>query len=399
MHLANWRILPSRTWLKPSYGNNMPCRTYRPSSSLQHGVFNPAEEGPIAGSSLGMLYEQPGVWACTRSWDRRRKRLERPDLVRWSGKRSTHSCLSGGLGELTIHSVCPIAHPRLGWFSFDGFLSLGFGRPQSTQFETVDEQGFLQIRLNQPIPRPGTTQSLSLYGDVYIAGQVQLTQIGRDLVNWGEMLADPERAVQADPRRAEMLKDREMRVLSMFRELNGRLDEWCKLWVWSGGSDSVQNAISVPLFRFSWVSRLTSGSPYTLYLGSSARIARLQAEHMRLCLNSFALKSSPEQDDLIASFLKKALNAAMSTIQTHFESSQTDLALSFATDVSIPLFPVYAFTHEATLHRSDISTSPSPSPKQPSSSSASLTSHPPYKRPSTSNPPSSRTTSRSRSIC
>jgi hypothetical protein len=80
--------------------------------------------------------------------------------------------------------------------------------------------------------------------------------------------------------------------------------------------------------------RLTIGSPYALYLGSSARIARLQAEHMRLCLNSYALKAGPDEDELAAQCLKKAMNAAMSTIQTHFESSQTDLALSFATDVS-----------------------------------------------------------------
>ncbi len=55
---------------------------------------------------------------------------------------------------------------------------------------------------------------------------------------------------------------------------------------------------------------------------------------MRLCLNSFALKSGPDEDEMVAQCLKKGLNAAMSTIQTHFESSQTDLALSFATDVS-----------------------------------------------------------------
>ena len=78
---------------------------------------------------------------------------------------------------------------------------------------------------------------------------------------------------------------------------------------------------------------LITGSPYALYLGSSARIARLQAEHMRLCLNSYALKAAPDGDELVAQCLKKALNAAMSTIQTHYESSQTDLALSFATDV------------------------------------------------------------------
>jgi hypothetical protein len=127
---------------------------------------------------------------------------------------------------------------RLGWFCFDGFLSLGFGRPQSTQFETVDEQGFLQLRLNQPLPRPGSTQSTSLYGDVYIAGQVQLTQIGRDLINWGEMLSDPERAMLADPRRASMMRDRELSVTTMFRELNARLDEWSRLWVWAGESSA-----------------------------------------------------------------------------------------------------------------------------------------------------------------
>ena len=55
---------------------------------------------------------------------------------------------------------------------------------------------------------------------------------------------------------------------------------------------------------------------------------------MRLCLNSYALKADPEEDEEIVQCLKRASNAAMSTIQTHFESSQTDLALSFATDVS-----------------------------------------------------------------
>jgi hypothetical protein len=58
---------------------------------------------------------------------------------------------------------------------------------------------------------------------------------------------------------------------------------------------------------------------------------------MRLCLNSYALKAGPDEDELVGQCLKKALNAAMSTIQTHFESSQTDLALSFATDVSGPV--------------------------------------------------------------
>jgi len=79
---------------------------------------------------------------------------------------------------------------------------------------------------------------------------------------------------------------------------------------------------------------LTAGSPYAHYLGSFARIARLQSEHMRLCLNSYALKAGPDEDELVGPCYRKAIDAAMSTIQTHYESSQTDLALSFATDVS-----------------------------------------------------------------
>jgi hypothetical protein len=76
--------------------------------------------------------------------------------------------------------------------------------------------------------------SVSLHGDVYIAGLVQLTQIGRDMINWGEMLADSERAILADPRRAEVFRERDMSVGTMFKELNGRLDDWSRLWVWSG---------------------------------------------------------------------------------------------------------------------------------------------------------------------
>lgn len=82
------------------------------------------------------------------------------------------------------------------------------------------------------------------------------------------------------------------------------------------------------------------GSRYSLYLGSEARIVRLQAEHLRLSINSMALRAStstsaPSSDEKLSACLRKALNAATSTIQTHFESSQTDLFLSFATDVSL----------------------------------------------------------------
>lgn len=200
-----------------------------------------------------------------------------------------------------LNAYAPKWRSWLGWFTFDGFLSLGFGRPQSTQFEIVDEQGFLQLRLMQPPPVPGTLAATSQYGDAYLSSQVELTRIGRDLINWGDSLRDPRPDQEDDPRA------RDQSLKSMLRELNARLDDWCKRWIWSS-------------------------SHYLPYLGPSARICRLQAEHMRLCLNSFALNAAPEEDKHVADSLYRGLQAAMSTIQTHHESSQTDLALSFATD-------------------------------------------------------------------
>ncbi|CAI7581146.1 unnamed protein product [Penicillium viridicatum] len=179
---------------------------------------------------------------------------------------------------------------------FDSFLSFGFGRPQSTQFESIDDQAFLKASLSHPLPRPGTPASLSLYGDAYIAATARLAHIARSFVLWVEEQA-PVGSLDGQS------------LLSMLANLNGRLDDWCKLWVWAGSS-------------------------HALYLGASARIARLQAEHLRLSINAMALRSSTHSDghESSVTYLRKALNAAKSTIQTHFESSQTDLALSFATD-------------------------------------------------------------------
>ena len=186
----------------------------------------------------------------------------------------------------------------------------------------MDETGFLRIRLNNSLPRPGSPAAQTLCGDVYIACQVQLADIGRDLVNWSAMLSDSSKAIFADPRRAEMFRETGLSLESMLQELNARLDAWFREWIWSGRSDIVGSRMH----------RSVPGSRYTLYLGASARIARLQGEHMRLCINSYALR--PGNDVFVAPYLRKALNAASSTIQTHFESSESDLALSFATDVS-----------------------------------------------------------------
>lgn len=104
----------------------------------------------------------------------------------------------------------------------------------------------------------------------------------------------------------------------------------------------------------SWYQADVTGSSHALYLGASARIARLQAEHLRLSINAMALRSSTHSDghESSVTYLRKALNAAKSTIQTHFESSQTDLALSFATDVSLrSSFPTSSPSSSSSGHR------------------------------------------------
>lgn len=73
------------------------------------------------------------------------------------------------------------------------------------------------------------------------------------------------------------------------------------------------------------------GSSYPVQLGASAQTVSLQAEHVRLCINSYALQTqSPEA----GAALRKALDAAITIISAHNLSSQGDLSLSFAIDVS-----------------------------------------------------------------
>lgn len=54
--------------------------------------------------------------------------------------------------------------------SFDGFLSLGFGRPQSQGYENISEQAFLQLCIAES-GRP------EMRMDLYIASMVQLTKV------------------------------------------------------------------------------------------------------------------------------------------------------------------------------------------------------------------------------
>ena len=173
----------------------------------------------------------PDAWVVTGHAARISRRLGVHKVLAHAAETSRESQPGSSAWHLLQISM-PSWRTWLCWFTFDGFLSLGFGRPQSTQFETVDESGFLKMRLEQCPLWPRSSATLSLNGDVYIASQVQLTQIARDLINWSEMLADPDQAVYSDPRRASIFTEKILSFETMSKELNQRLDEWGKIWVW-----------------------------------------------------------------------------------------------------------------------------------------------------------------------
>ena len=77
---------------------------------------------------------------------------------------------------------------------------------------------------------------------------------------------------------------------------------------------------------------LMAGSPYTVQLGASAQTISLQAEHVRLCINSYALQTHSAE---MGPLLRKAFDSATTIINAHDLSSQGDLSLSFAIDVRI----------------------------------------------------------------
>lgn len=139
---------------------------------------------------------------------------------------------------IKLEAYLPQWRTWLCWYGTDNFLSLGFGRPQSELFESVEEAAFLKLRKSQPLPPPDTPARAALHGDVYIASLVSLAQIGRDLTKWGQVLASPERTKE-DPRMKEWAENKDLKLSTMFKELNGRLDDWCKLWVWTGESVSL----------------------------------------------------------------------------------------------------------------------------------------------------------------
>ena len=65
---------------------------------------------------------------------------------------------------------------------------------------------------------------------------VSLAQIGKELTKWGNLLSNPERA-REDQRMRDWSDDKDANVKTMFKELNERLDDWSKQWVWTGERD------------------------------------------------------------------------------------------------------------------------------------------------------------------
>ncbi|CUA76608.1 putative 4-hydroxy-2-oxoglutarate aldolase, mitochondrial [Rhizoctonia solani] len=171
-------------------------------------------------------------------------------------------------------------------FAYDRCLSLGFGRPAS-QFDTdnLDVDAFIaecESRASGSLP--------ASTGDFFIASQVQLMYIGRDLCAWLETMRDKKAGWSWE----------------MAQEMNERLDKWSRDWTWSS-------------------------SRYLPYLNSSTRIARMYSEHVRLCLNSLALRTDLD-GEAVAKCLDKALNSAMAIIQMQHDSATTDGGMSYSID-------------------------------------------------------------------
>lgn len=76
------------------------------------------------------------------------------------------------------------------------------------------------------------------------------------------------------------------------------------------------------------------GAPRATNLAGSIRLAKLHGEHLRLLINSLAHNIQWRDREAKAKCIHKAVQAALAMIRAHVESSETDMSLSFAPDVS-----------------------------------------------------------------
>jgi hypothetical protein len=76
-----------------------------------------------------------------------------------------------------------------------------------------------------------------------------------------------------------------------------------------------------------------------IQLGAASRLSKLQSEHVRLCINSLALKpgvqehATGEEIELLQSSVRRAAEAAMNTVQMHSDAAKGDMSLSYSVDV------------------------------------------------------------------
>jgi hypothetical protein len=85
-----------------------------------------------------------------------------------------------------------------------------------------------------------------------------------------------------------------------------------------------------------------------IQLGAASRLSKLQSEHVRLCINSLALKpgvqehATGEEIDLLQSSVRRAAEAAMNTVQMHSDAAKGDMSLSYSVDVGPSYFAHFA---------------------------------------------------------
>lgn len=84
-----------------------------------------------------------------------------------------------------------------------------------------------------------------------------------------------------------------------------------------------------------------AGSLNVLQMGPNRRFAKLQAQHVRLSVNSVALRSeasqnssSAEDTQYLAACVIKATEAAISMIDMHLDAVQSDFLFSYSFEVS-----------------------------------------------------------------
>ncbi len=138
------------------------------------------------------------------------------------------------------------------FYSFDCLLSLGFGRPPSQPImEAIDTNLFLSVLASRPLAPPsvGAYDFLSAQaGDYFIASQAQLMQISRDFI----------RSVEAMRLEAEVTDAVDIGMTTTVMDLNQRLDQWCRSWVWSVSTILLSSFIQVvERLQLAWVTECT----------------------------------------------------------------------------------------------------------------------------------------------